>query len=106
MKKSVVAFLLSSALVSPLAMAQVNLPEGLQEFGLQGSLDLADDDYSFVSNISYGYFIMMIGKWAVFLRLILLKIQKHSNLVSSLNIILLTIHNGYLMWEQQHNLQV
>ena len=58
MKKSVVAFLLSSALVSPLAMAQVNLPEGLQEFGLQGSLDLADDDYSFVSNISYGYFIM------------------------------------------------
>ncbi len=59
MNKSAVALLVSSLSLSFPAMADmVNLSEGTQEFGLQGSLDLDYvEDYLFILNTSYGYFI-------------------------------------------------
>ncbi|TDR77724.1 outer membrane protein with beta-barrel domain [Photobacterium lutimaris] len=58
MKKSAVALVLVGSVFTPALWAGVSLPEGTQEFGLQGSLDLDYvDDYLFVLNTSYGYFI-------------------------------------------------
>jgi len=53
-----VAVGLTLAMFSPLSFSAVELAEGTQEFGLQGSLDLDYvDDYLLVFNTSYGYFI-------------------------------------------------
>ena len=58
MKKNAVALALVGTFFTPVLWAGVDLPEGTQEFGLQGSLDLDYvDDYLFVLNTSYGYFI-------------------------------------------------
>lgn len=59
MNKSAVAVLVSSLCCSaPVWADEVNLMEGTQEFGLQGSLDLnVEEDYLLVLNTSYGYFI-------------------------------------------------
>lgn len=58
MKKNAVAIALAGLMFTPALWAGVDLPEGTQEFGLQGSLDLDYvDDYLFVLNTSYGYFI-------------------------------------------------
>nr|WP_086937504.1 outer membrane beta-barrel protein [Thaumasiovibrio occultus] len=58
MKKSTVALALMGILATPALWAGAELPQGTQEFGLQGSLDLDYvDDYLFVLNTSYGYFI-------------------------------------------------
>ncbi|MGR5061822.1 outer membrane beta-barrel protein [Photobacterium sp. DNB22_13_2] len=59
MKKHAVAIatLLALGAATP-ALAGVTLEQGTQEFGLQGSLDLDYvDDYLFVLNTSYGYFV-------------------------------------------------
>ncbi|UTV28485.1 outer membrane beta-barrel protein [Photobacterium atrarenae] len=59
MKKNAVVLALFSVLSAPAVMANyVDLSKGTQEFGLQGSLDLDYvDDYLFLLNTSYGYFI-------------------------------------------------
>ncbi|MDV5168580.1 outer membrane beta-barrel protein [Photobacterium rosenbergii] len=57
MKKNIVALLIASSLLPSISQA-VELKKGTQEFGLQGSLDFDYvDDYLFVINTSYGYFI-------------------------------------------------
>ncbi|WP_064604297.1 outer membrane beta-barrel protein [Photobacterium sp. J15] len=57
MKNKVVAAVVGLAIWAP-ALYAVDLKEGTQEFGLQGSLDLDYvDEYLFVINTSYGYFI-------------------------------------------------
>ncbi|GAB6261982.1 opacity family porin [Photobacterium sp. CCB-ST2H9] len=57
MKQKALALLVSTMLASPAALA-VTLEKGTQEFGLQGSLDLDYiDDYLFILNTSYGYFL-------------------------------------------------
>ncbi len=64
MNNQVMGVILTGALLSPATMAAVNLPMGTQELSLQGSLDLDYvDDYLFVLNTSYGYFIR--DKWEV-----------------------------------------
>lgn len=63
MNKSTVALALLFAAYAPLSNA-IELEKGTQEFGLQGSLDLDYvDDYLFVLNASYGYFIY--DKWQI-----------------------------------------
>ncbi|MEJ2762687.1 outer membrane beta-barrel protein [Photobacterium sp. MCCC 1A19761] len=59
MNKNAVVLALFSALSAPAAWANnVDLSQGTQELGLQGSLDLDYvDDYLFLLNTSYGYFI-------------------------------------------------
>ncbi|KLV04298.1 MULTISPECIES: outer membrane beta-barrel protein [Photobacterium] len=58
MKKYAVALAVMGALSAPSVWAQVSLPQGTQELALQGSLDLDYvDDYLFILNTSYGYFI-------------------------------------------------
>ncbi|WP_415721657.1 opacity family porin [Photobacterium ganghwense] len=58
MKKQAVAMAVIAVLNAPFAMAKVTLEQGTQELALQGSLDLDYvDDYLFVLNTSYGYFI-------------------------------------------------
>ncbi|PSW06626.1 outer membrane beta-barrel protein [Photobacterium lipolyticum] len=58
MNTKVVALALTLATFSPLSFSAVELKEGTQELGLQGSLDLDYvDEYLFVFNTSYGYFI-------------------------------------------------
>ncbi|WEM43104.1 outer membrane beta-barrel protein [Photobacterium sp. DA100] len=58
MKKHAVAMAVIAVIGAPSAFAAVTLEQGTQEFALQGSLDLDYvDDYLFVLNTSYGYFI-------------------------------------------------
>ncbi len=64
MKKHAVAMAIIAVLGAPSALAAVTLEKGTQELALQGSLDLDYvDDYLFVLNTSYGYFIY--DKWEV-----------------------------------------
>lgn len=62
MRKHAVAMAVITILSAPSALAEVTLEKGTQELALQGSLDLDYvDDYLFVLNTSYGYFIY--DKW-------------------------------------------